>query len=188
MQLPVTSIPISKELPMKRLTLGALALALAVPATAQQMSAERAAMLTQYDDAWTKLIQLAEAMPAEKYTWRPAAGVRSVSEVFMHVAIGNHFVARAAGVEPAVQMTQGMESGTTDKAQVIAFMRGAADHVRNALRAVPDADLNKATKLFGADSDYRGVYMLLVTHAHEHLGQSIAYARMNGVTPPWSGN
>ena len=171
---------------MKRMTLGALALALAVPAAAQQISPERAAMLAQYDDAWTKLVQLAEAIPADKYSWRPAQGVRSVSEVFMHVAIGNYFVARSAGVTSTVAISQNTESGTTDKAQVVAFMRAAQEFGHNAIRNVPDADLAKATKLFGADSDYRTVYAVIVSHAHEHLGQSIAYARMNGVTPPWS--
>ena len=65
-------------------------------------------------------------------------------------------------------------------------MKQSNDRVRAALQAMPDADLDKATKLFGMDMTYRGAVLMLETHAHEHLGQMIAYARMNGIVPPWS--
>ncbi len=174
---------------MKILTLVTLGLALAAgtPAAAQQAPAGlKGDMLAQFDDAATKLAQLAEAIPQDKYGWRPGTGVRSVSEVLMHVGVGNYFVLSFAGVKPPMEMSQGLETSMTNKAQVIDFLKQACDHARTAIRTVPDADLDKPTQMFGRQTTYRNAYMTLVSHAHEHLGQMIAYARSNGVVPPWS--
>lgn len=161
------------------------------PLAAQQAAAPapagvRGEILTQFNDAAGKLEQLAEAIPQDKYTWRPAAGVRSVSEVFLHVAGSNQYVLTSVGVSSTMQGENDLEHSTTDKAQIIAKLKEADASVRAAIMAMPDADLDKATKIFGMDMTYRGVSILLESHVHEHLGQMIAYARSNGVVPPWS--
>lgn len=174
---------------MNRLNVAAVALAVmaAAPLAAQQAPAGvRGEILTQFNEAAGKLEQLAEAIPQDKFTWRPAAGVRSVSEVFLHVAGSNDFMMAAAGVPSPAQGENDLEHSTTDKAQVIAKLKAANARVRAALLAMPDADLDKATKLFGTDMTYRGVCLLVQSHVHEHLGQMIAYARSNGIVPPWS--
>lgn len=174
---------------MNRLNVAAVALAVmaAAPLAAQQAPAGvRGEILTQFNEAAGKLEQLAEAIPQEKFTWRPGAGVRSVSEVFLHVAGSNDFMMAAAGVPSPAQGENDLEHSTTDKAQVIAKLKAANARVRAALLAMPDADLDKATKLFGTDMTYRGVCLLVQSHVHEHLGQMIAYARSNGIVPPWS--
>ncbi|HEX9945478.1 MAG TPA: DinB family protein [Thermoanaerobaculia bacterium] len=147
----------------------------------------RAEILRQIDDAQKKLAALADAMPAEKYTWRPGQGVRSVGEVFAHVAGGNYFLPTFWGVKPPAGVDpRGFEKEGGDKAKTVENLKKSFDHARQAIQSVPDADLDKAIKLFGRDGTTREAFMLVATHAHEHLGQSIAYARMNGVTPPWS--
>lgn len=174
---------------MNRLNVAAVALAVmaAAPLAAQQAPAGvRGEILTQFNEAAGKLEQLAEAIPQEKFTWRPGAGVRSVSEVFLHVAGSNDFMMAAAGVASSAQGENDLEHSTTDKAQVIAKLKAANARVRAALLAMPDADLDKATKLFGTDMTYRGVCLMVQSHVHEHLGQMIAYARSNGIVPPWS--
>lgn len=181
---------------MKRLTLAALGLVLAGvavrPAYSQAAAAAapsglRGELIAALDDAATKLQQLAQAIPQEKATWRPGVGVRSVSEVCMHVVGGNYLLASFAGVRPpAGAPGENGETSITDRAQVIDQLRRSFEHVRAAIRAMSDADLDKPTEMFGEKTTYRGVYLATVTHAHEHLGQLIAYARMNGVTPPWS--
>jgi uncharacterized damage-inducible protein DinB len=143
-------------------------------------------MIAQFDDAATKLVRLAEAMPQDKYSWRPGAGVRSVSEVLMHVAGGNYLIASMAGVPAPAGVTEGGETSVTDRAQVIARLKASCDHIRAAIRAATDADLQKPATMFGRPTTNRNVYLTIVTHAHEHLGQMIAYARTNGVVPPWS--
>jgi uncharacterized damage-inducible protein DinB len=161
--------------------------AAAAPLRAQQAPAGvRGEILAQFDEAAGKLVQLAEAIPQDKFTWRPGAGVRSVSEVFLHVAGSHHYMLTAVGVPAATQGENDLERSTTDKAQVIAQLKAANASVRAAIQAMPDADLDKATKLFGMDMTYRGVCLLLQSHVHEHLGQMIAYARTNGIVPPWS--
>lgn len=161
--------------------------AAAAPLQAQQAPAGvRGEILAQFDDAAEKLVQLAEAIPQDKYTWRPGAGVRSVSEVFLHVAGSNHYMLTAVGVPSATQGENDLERSTSDKAQVIAKLKESNASVRAALQAMRDADLEKATKLFGMDMTYRGVCLMVQSHVHEHLGQMIAYARTNGVVPPWS--
>ena len=146
----------------------------------------RGEILGQFNEAVDKLVQLAEAIPQDKFTWRPATGVRSVSEVFLHVAGSNDYMLTAVGIPSTAQGENDIEHSTTDKAQVIAKLKESIAHVRAAVQAMPDADLDRATKLFGMDMSYRGVCLLLQSHVHEHLGQMIAYARSNGVVPPWS--
>jgi len=175
---------------MKSLTLTALVLAL-VGALPHALSAQaapsgvRGDMIAQIDDAAGKIQQLAEAIPQDKYSWRPAPGVRSVSEAIMHVAGGNYYLLSFAGAAAPAGTPQNMEA-ITDRAQVLDNLKRSFAHVRAAIGAASDADLDKPTEMFGQKTTYRNVYMTEVAHAHEHLGQLIAYARMNGVTPPWS--
>lgn len=180
---------------MKRLV--SLALLLAAPMLFAQQNAKkppqnaaskngfRAEFLADLDEVQKKIIDLATAVPAEKYTWRPSAEVRSVSEVYMHIAGGNYFLTTFLGVQPPDDMPKDIES-ISDKQQVLAQLRKSFDHVRNVVKNTSDADLEKSVKLFGSPTTERGVFVTLLNHLHEHLGQSIAYARMNGVTPPWS--
>ncbi len=176
-------------------TLVALAAAPLAAQAAAQSAAQATAptgvrreLLAQVEDAERKLVALAEAMPQDKYGWRPAAGVRSVSEVFMHVVGGNYLFPGIIGVKrPAdFALTRDSEKTVTDKAQVVDHLRKSFAFVKQAMTTVPDAELDASVSLFGSPSTKRGVLVLVATHAHEHLGQSIAYARMNGVVPPWS--
>jgi len=175
---------------MRTLTLAGLALALTAgttPAASAQAptAGVRPDFIAQLDDAATKLVQLAQAIPQEKYAWRPGVGVRSVSEVLMHVVGGNYFLLTFAGVKAPAGMTEEGQR-LTDKAQIIAELQRSFDHVRSTLNAWKDADLDKPATMFGRQTTCRNVFLTTVTHGHEHLGQLIAYARMNGIVPPWS--
>ena len=139
--------------------------------------------LTNLDDVQEKMMGLAESIPAEKYSWRPAADVRSVSEVFMHVAGGNYFLSTFLGVDPP-KMNGDIEKKITRKADVIAELKRSFEHLRNAVNMAND--LEKPVKMLGTQTTNRGVLVTVLSHLHEHLGQSVAYARMNGVVPPWS--
>lgn len=143
----------------------------------------RGEFITNLDEVQGKLFELVEATPADKFGWRPAPGVRSISEVYMHIAGGNYFLATFLGVEPPKGMPD-LEKSVTRKADVIAEMHKSFDHLRNAAAHVDD--LEKPVKMFGTATTHRGVLMTMLSHLHEHVGQSIAYARMNGVVPPWS--
>lgn len=159
----------------------------AAPMAKAAPSGVRAEITRQITDAQQKLQQLADAMPADKYGWRPGTGVRSVGEVFLHVAAGNYFLGTFLGVNPPAGLDmRNLEKDGGDKAKAIDGMKKSFDHILGALAAIPDADLEKTAKVFGRDATYREVMLLVATHTHEHLGQSIAYARMNAVTPPWS--
>ncbi len=145
----------------------------------------RASFLKQIDDAEKKLIALSEAVPQEKYSWRPATGVRSISEVFMHVAGSNYFILNQMGVKTPAGLEANPEK-ITDKATVVNSLKRSFEFVRQTALNTSDADLDKSVNLFGDKATARDVLFLLATHVHEHLGQSIAYARTNGVVPPWS--
>jgi len=163
----------------------ALVLGAAAVARAQDMPAGvQGDLLRWYDDAANKLIQLAEAIPAEKYGWRPADGVRSVGEVVSHVAGGNYFIMGMTGAQP-MAAPQNMD-GMTAKADLIRALRQSIEFTRASLRGMSAADLDAPATIFGRQSTKRDACVLAVVHAHEHLGQLIAYARTNGVTPPWS--
>ena len=144
----------------------------------------RAEFLANLDDVQDKIMKLAEATPAEKYSWRPSADVRSISEVYTHIAGSNYFLCTFLGIDPPAGMDQDMEKHVTKKADVLAELHKSFDYLRAA--ASSNTDLEKSVKMFGMQTTHRGVYMTILSHLHEHLGQSIAYARMNGVVPPWS--
>ena len=160
-------------------------LAAASVASAQAPTGARGDMLYQFNDAAGKIAQLAQAIGADKYGWRPA-GARSVSEVLMHVVGGNYYLLTFAGVQPSKQLPRDAEKTITDKAQIAAELQASYEHVRAALGKLSDADLDKPATLFGRQTTVRSVYLTTISHVHEHLGQLIAYARSNGITPPWS--
>jgi uncharacterized damage-inducible protein DinB len=137
-----------------------------------------------YEQRYTRL---AEAMPAEKYAWRPGEGVRSVGEVFTHIIGANYGVARALGTPPPSGFDfKALGALSNDKPKVVQALKDSFVHFRNATLALNDGDADKPQKMFGRDSTLRGSFTMIIGHFGEHLGQSIAYARVNGVVPPWT--
>ena len=143
--------------------------------------------VAEVDSVGQKLIDLAEAMPADKYGWRPAPGVRSVGEVYMHVVAGDSTLPSFLGMKRMEGITRESEKTVTDKAAIVALLKKAVANAREAGTFVAPADLDKKVKTFGdQEMTERQVLARILYHMHEHLGQSIAYARANGVVPPWS--
>ena len=135
----------------------------------------------------SEFVRLAEAIPADKYTWRPSADVRTVAEVFLHASAANYNLYRLVGTPmPAGIDTKTMEQSTTDKAKVIATLKASYAHAKTAIRAMPDSDLEKILDWNGGKITERGVLLYIVQHIAQHLGQQIAYARSIGVAPPWT--
>jgi uncharacterized damage-inducible protein DinB len=147
-------------------------------------SGVRAELLHDLDDMQKKILSLAMAIPAEKYAWRPGLGVRSVSEVYMHIAGGNYTLVSFVGDHPMLD-TRSYER-VTDKPRVVEELRRSFEFLRDAIINTTDAEMDKSIRMFGNDSTERAAFMMALNHLHEHLGQSVAYARMNGVVPPWS--
>ncbi len=146
----------------------------------------RGEFLLQLKEAQEKVESLADAFPQEKYVWRPMEGVRSVSEVFMHIAGASFFFPKFIGVNPPEGFSGAMEKTVTDKAKIHEVLRQSFDHLRKAVMEMKDADLDKRVVMFGQETTYRGVLFTTASHMHEHLGQAIAYARMNTIVPPWT--
>jgi uncharacterized damage-inducible protein DinB len=138
-------------------------------------------------DLQKKFTSLAEAIPAEKYSWRPEAGVRSINELFLHVAAAGFGFPTMMGTAPAPGFDgKGFEKSTTDKAKIIDWLNKSFTYSIASVNSMSNADFAKALPKLGPDANEGDVIYLMVVHAHEHLGQSIAYARANGVVPPWT--
>lgn len=142
-----------------------------------------------------KLADLAGATPEDKFSWSPNDGVRTVSEVYMHATFVNYFLPMALGAAPpeGLDMPEGgnpmelmkkWENEITAKDDVIAKMKSSFEYAAQAVPTV--TDLETQVETFGFPGTKRAYLLILLTHAHEHLGQSIAYARSIGVVPPWS--
>jgi hypothetical protein len=163
--------------------------ALVAPALGAQApkSGFRAEFLGQWKGVESKFEQLAKATPWEKYSWRPGKGVRSVCEVFLHIGGDNYMLGKEiGGTVPATIDFKTVETCPDSKERVIATMKGGFDAFSDAVLKMSDADAEKSVKVFGSTFTYRGFLMMNLEHAGEHLGQSIAYARTNGIVPPWS--
>ena len=150
--------------------------------------------LIEVDRVREQIVALAAAMPQEAYVWRPAEGVRSVSEVYLHLAFANYMLPSVAGYAPpaaladqlGVAKIQAWDTATTDKAAVAERLSRSFDHLRSTVEGIAEADLEAKVDFFGQTPTKRQVLLIALGHLHEHLGQSIAYARMNGVAPPWT--
>jgi uncharacterized damage-inducible protein DinB len=144
-----------------------------------------------YDGEWghvsRQLIALAQAIPADKYTWRPAPGVRSISEVYMHIALANFYLLSVTGPQVPPDITSDdLEKTVTAKSQVIQLLQRSLDAVKTARAQQKPGDLRRLVKIEGKTVPVDGMYLRIIIHDNEHMGQLIAYARMNGVVPPWS--
>jgi uncharacterized damage-inducible protein DinB len=143
-----------------------------------------------YDGEWKhvsqQLIALAEATPAEKFSWRPAPGVRSTSEVYMHIVDANFYLLSVTGPKMPADLNENLGKTVTSKAEVIAWLKRSLEAVKTAHAAETPKDLERKVKIDDTEATVDGMYLRIIIHANEHMGQLIAYARMTGVVPPWA--
>ena len=191
--------------PRKFALAAALVAAAALPAAAQQPAGAATAaapapgltadLLTDIDQLEKKVLGLARAIPADKYAWRPAQGVRSVGEVLMHVAADNYLLPSSMGhaADPKTgikgddyKAAQAFERRQLSRDSTIAELERSFAHVRKSLSGTTATRLGEQVPMFGQKFTVQQAWIMTATHLHEHLGQLIAYARSNGVTPPWS--
>ena len=167
-------------------TSGSKAAAPQVPSAAPAAGARAEFLegLAYYEQRYTRL---AEAVPPEKYSWRPGEGVRSIGEVYAHITAANYGVAHAFGMQaPSGLDFKAIQAAAADKAKITQLLKDSFAHLRQAILPISDADMDKPQKMFGRQTTVRGAFMMIIGHFGEHLGQSIAYARVNGITPPWT--
>ena len=132
--------------------------------------------------------QLAEAIPEDKYDWSPGEGVRSVSGVIVHMISANYFFATKLGASLPEDVNMGtLEQELTTKDALLPALTKSTEFIVSTIKNVESADM--ATKIeFPAPGEFTKMSAILIAqgHCNEHLGQLIAYSRMNGITPPWS--
>jgi len=157
-------------------------------AAKESAAAVKAAFLADIEAMRVKFVGLAEAFPPDKYTWRPMDGVRSVSEVLMLIASeGYGFAPTVFGGKPA--MSRDASVGlpmVTDKVQVIGYLDKGFAYAKQSIEAIDPATLAGKRNVFGRDRTTPEIVLMVAGDIHEHLGQLIAYARMNHIVPPWS--
>lgn len=158
-----------------------LVLLLAVPMQAQDGIK---ALFDQQFNYASRVAQLAEAMPADTYDWSPEEGVRSVGEVYTHIAQANYMMLGTFGIEAPVDVES--LGSLTDKDEIVAALNESNEFVLSSVADLSDEQLADSYQLFGRTLNGEGVLVFILNHTSEHVGQSIAYARSNGVTPPWS--
>ena len=152
----------------------------------------RKQFVTDLDTLQSKVIALANAIPAEKFAWRPTEGVRSFGEVFMHIA-AEYYVytpmsfgaSRSAVIAPGAAGMKAFEGNAT-KDSVLKHLAAGFAYMRTGVMGIEPSTLGGTRKLFGRDYTIIETGIGMTADLHEHLGQLIAYARMNGITPPWS--
>ena len=158
------------------------------PQPAPQQSAPagfREEFLLKFDGSMEKVIALAEALPAEKYAWRPTPDVMPLARVYAHIARFNYeYPSRDMGIAAPAGILSDTLERVTEKAQVVALLRRSADHVRQAVRRMPEAELGRMTSHYGRQVPKWAVMFTMIAHMNDHMGQSIAYARTAGVVPP----
>ena len=176
----------------------AVALACALPAAAQaapQAGSLTADLLADINDVQKKFVDLANAIPADKYEWRPGTGVRSVHEVVMHVAADNYLIPAALGFTPDpatgikgddYKTAMAFEQRKMSRDAAIAELEKSFAFLKQSLQGTATTRMGEQVKLFGQPFTMQRAWILGTTHLHEHLGQLIAYARSNSVKPPWS--
>lgn len=176
-------------------TVLALSLVLPLPLAAQNREGLTGDLMKDVDEVQKKIVGLASAMPAEAFAWRPGDGVRSSQETLLHVAADNYFIPALMGVAPPAESgidgkdyktTLAFEKKTMTREQVVAELEKSFAFLEKSLDEFPAAKMEAPLEVFGQKMTNRRMWLMATTHLHEHLGQLIAYARMNKVTPPWS--
>jgi uncharacterized damage-inducible protein DinB len=150
-------------------------------------------ILLSFSDSEQKVIALAKAVPEEKFSWRPAPEARSFGEVFVHIISANQLLMKLATSTPsadelktAFEEQSKFEKQTLSKERIIQLLTESFATVRKSLESARPGNLAQSADFFGTPTTRRGIFVNLDVHIGEHLGQAIAYARMNGITPPWS--
>jgi uncharacterized damage-inducible protein DinB len=181
---------------MRTLAVMIVLLGVVAPANAEEAAAGFTAdFVADFERVGGRLAELAEAVPADKFSWAPSDEVRTVSQVYVHVVFTNTFIPMALGAAPpeGLEMPEGTnpmdlmkewEAKLTDKDEVIAKLKESFEYAAQAVPTI--TDLETTVETFGFPGTKRAYLLILLTHAHEHFGQSIAYARSIGVVPPWS--
>ncbi|MDX1638294.1 MAG: DinB family protein [Balneolaceae bacterium] len=135
----------------------------------------------------SRVLQLARAMPADLYDWRPMEGVSSVQKVYTHIASTNlYYLENNLGIPSPKGIERDEIESITGKEEVVAILEQSINHVKKAVQEMPESKLSARTELYGRTVNGQAVLMQLITHMSEHVGQSIAYARMNNIVPPWN--
>ena len=153
-----------------------------VPAGPPHPTGAQAALANDVGNLSDKFVGLARVM-AGKYDWKPGTGVRSVADVFNLIVAENKML---AGLLSGAPPPGAKPAPITDPAEMQEALRTSYAALRQAISGLSESDLNTSVKLFGRDTTKQGAALMLLMDQHEHLGQSIAYARSNGVVPPWS--
>jgi len=140
----------------------------------------------------SRIMDLEKAMPQESFGWRPMEGVRSLSEVYLHTGMSNYLFLQMSGlpvpedIKVEDDMGSKFEKSTMDKDEIGKFIERSFKDMLAAVAKMNKADLEKPVSAFGMEMSQRSFMMTMLSHLHEHLGQAIAYARSNNVTPPWT--
>ncbi len=134
-----------------------------------------------------KCVDLAEALPSGKLIWRPSSDTRSFSEVFLHVAGERYGILSMMGAKPPAGFkAREFEKSTTEKDRIVEDLNESWDFANKTINGMSNADFAKPLPKLGPQANEGDVVYILVADAHEHLGQLIAYARQNGIVPPWT--
>ena len=175
-------------MPKKLLTLTFLITLLTPLAHAQEVAEEmKAGFLGRFNYGANRLMQLAEALPEETFAFQPGDGAMSMERVFMHIIRYNYlYPEMSMGVDAPAGIDLDNLEDMTGKAAVLAHLEDSIEHVRTLVNGMSAEDLTAKTELYGGETIKLNVLMQLQAHMAEHLGQLLAYTRMNNVTPPWS--
>jgi hypothetical protein len=134
-----------------------------------------------------KFVDLANALPANKLNWRPSPDSRSFAEVFLHVSAERYQIMALMGAQPPAGFDgKILEKSTTDPGKIVEELNKSWEFAKAAINSMSNADFAKPIPKLGPDANAGDVVYILVADAHEHLGQSVAYARANGIVPPWT--
>jgi len=176
-------------------TVTALVAMLTLSVGAQKREGLMGDLMKDVSGVQTKIVGLAKAVPAAGYAWRPSKEVRSTGEVFMHVAADNYFMPAAIGINAPAETgisgkdyktAEAFEKKTMTRDQIIAEVEKSFAFLQTSMAGTTDAKLDAPIEAFGQKMTARALWISTATHLHEHLGQLIAYARSNQITPPWS--
>ncbi len=163
------------------------------PGRAQEAKGFRSDLIGQIEYAQKEIMDLENIIPDAKMTWRPTKDVRSISEVYSHIAFGNYLFAKFAGITVPEDISMSSpddetkwEKVSTDKKVIHEQLVKSFDVFKNGITHMSDASLENSVEFFGQKMNVRSVLLGSLAHMNQHLGQSIAYARMVGVVPPWT--
>jgi uncharacterized damage-inducible protein DinB len=137
-----------------------------------------------FSNAKNMILRSADKIPENLWSFQPTPEVRTIGQLFAHVADGQYEFCGGANDGNAID--KGIEKSAKTKAEIMGALKDAFAFCEAAYSKMTDASAVETVKFFGRDMTRIGIMDFNITHTMEHYGNLVTYMRLKNIVPPSS--